>query len=258
MMQLIFIIMMMCACSSMNRNAIPLGSLRWVEQDQNRSVLLNSQDKVILGPGNIQLWGEYPYVYGDIRQNDHYSRFCIDLRTEKKLDAPDRLPIDTHAEQWIAFPSIRGQHGSLLLHEILRRSLKPGATGGIANRDFRIPHTALLWKPVQGGQSMIVNDSDQRVILGPGSISLWGKYPYIYGRMWINPRYIYFVLDVETNKLEQVPPPSDIFARYMLPGNSLSLLRWEMVMGDWAGAEHARSLLEEAMRPLPPGKDNNR
>ena len=248
----LFVAFFLFSCKGENAS-INLAQLKWIHRKANESVILSSENKLLVGPGNIQVWGEYPYLYGDILQEGKNSCFKIDLRTETaefdemyKLKKKYSFPL--HPEQFVTFQTLYGQHQSELLRKILKKSLQSDSFSGFDSKNTRIPYTALFWKQVNGGKSVII-DEQGRSLIGPGLIKLWGQYPYLYGRIWMKPQSKFFVLNVETKKVEEAPFPNELFQKYHLPDNLVDLLRWEEIMGDWPGSGHARTLLKEAMRP---------
>jgi len=49
----------------------------WSVVDGNVTVIKNDRGDIVLGPGWIELWGVYPWIYGYIKTNDNYHRFMI-------------------------------------------------------------------------------------------------------------------------------------------------------------------------------------
>lgn len=248
----LFVAFSLFSCKGENA-PINLAQLKWIHRKANESVILSSENKLLVGPGNIQVWGEYPYLYGDILQEGKYSCFMIDLRTETaefdemyKLKKKYSVPL--HPEQFVTFQTLCGQHQCDSLKKILRKLLKHDSLSSSDSKNSRIPNADLFWKPVKGGNSMIVDDQG-RSLIGPGLIKLWGQYPYLYGRIWMKPQSKFFVLNIETKKVEEAPFPYELFQKYHLPDNLVDLFRWEEIMGDWPGSGHARTLLKEAMAP---------
>ncbi len=181
------VVLFSCFSCKNENTSLDIGPLKWVLEGGNQSVILNSEGRILLGPGMIELWGEYPYIYGDVEQDNKYSCFLYDLRTKTLTRAPiyqlkEKYSISIYPEQFKTFQSLRGQHGSKLLYDILQQSIT-GKKVSIDRGKTLLPYTdRLTWKQAGHGESVILKDGEP--VLGPGHISLWGSYPYIYGKIF--------------------------------------------------------------------------
>lgn len=235
------------------KEEIKLQHLTWRRVDENRTALLDSKNDVLVGPGMIELWGQYPYLYGDLIQNDQYSNFLIDVRTEEKIEERSMTKResdyfrDTHSEQWVTFQSLRGQHGSERLYRILVESLS-GEQHDTYDQKVLIPHAENYeWQQFGNGKSIIVKDG--KPIVGPGIISLWGCYPFLYGEVVCGKEGFFFVLDVQTGTLEKDNHSSlNLFRRHGIHDSLNSLFRWEALSGTWHGSDVAWKLFCDSMK----------
>jgi hypothetical protein len=59
---------------------IKLSGIVWKYVKDNKSVLKTRDGRVLVGPGGITLWGNYPYLVGTVNTNGVVEKFVIDLR----------------------------------------------------------------------------------------------------------------------------------------------------------------------------------
>lgn len=50
------------------------------------SVVVNSDDKIIIGPGGIDLWAKYPWIYGCISNDNGLFYWAINMETKQVID----------------------------------------------------------------------------------------------------------------------------------------------------------------------------
>ena len=59
---------------------IKLPGIVWKYIKDNDSVIKTQDGRVLVGPGGIRLWGNYPYLVGTVNTNRVVEEFAIDLR----------------------------------------------------------------------------------------------------------------------------------------------------------------------------------
>ena len=63
-----------------NMESIDLDYIVWKITKYNDSVLKTRDGRVLIGPGSISLWGNYPYIAGYVNSNGNKKDFVIDVR----------------------------------------------------------------------------------------------------------------------------------------------------------------------------------
>jgi len=73
---------MLIAFGYHNATTIGLNGVTWkrIKINGHDEILKSPKGCVLVGPGNIHLWGKYPYLAGDILANGVVGYFIIDMR----------------------------------------------------------------------------------------------------------------------------------------------------------------------------------
>jgi hypothetical protein len=123
--------MVLCSCG-ICKNAVVLGDITWQYNGgvRSESVLIRA-NKIVLGPHNISLWGEYPYIAGDcVLPGPTTTYFVLDIRTEEVLyfkeydQIREKYPIHFDYRDFVTFQDLKGQWEKPEKLESLLRNLK--------------------------------------------------------------------------------------------------------------------------------------
>lgn len=126
-----FIIIFVCRFVS-NRNIITLNDITWefLGEKENLSII-RYHSKIIIGPANIQLWGQYPYLAGDcIFSGETVKYFIYDMKDEKityadhfsELENKYTLPFNE--KDFVTFQDLKGQWANPQKYNQLKYNLQ--------------------------------------------------------------------------------------------------------------------------------------
>ena len=124
-------------CSLFQRSIV-LGDVKWqCHGGKNSSSTLLLRNKKIIGPSNISLWGEYPYIVGDcVIQGPVTLYFIVDMKTgnieyHKDFDfIRQKYKINFDYQDFVTFQDLEGQWSKPEKLDTLRKKLRmktPGA-----------------------------------------------------------------------------------------------------------------------------------
>ena len=105
---LLFVIIWYNRYSLFNCSALDLSGIKWVNKSGNNTILFDLNGSKIV-EGNIELWADYPYLYGVVQSNNKISWFVYSVKTQKTIIG-DSL---SELEKKIIFPT---RSGSEKLH----------------------------------------------------------------------------------------------------------------------------------------------
>ena len=118
-------------CSLFQRTIV-LGDIKWqYHGGKNGSSTLLLRNKKIIGPSNISLWGEYPYIAGDcVVQGPATLYFILDIKTgnieyHKDFDfIRQKYKIRFDYRDFVTFQDLKGQWSKPEKLDILREKLR--------------------------------------------------------------------------------------------------------------------------------------
>ena len=106
----------LAGCSFFQRSIV-FGDIKWqYHGGKNSSSTLLLRNKKIIGPYNISLWGEYPYIVGDcVIQGVATLYFIIDIKTgdieyHKDFDSiRQKYKVNFDYRDFVTFQDLQGQ-----------------------------------------------------------------------------------------------------------------------------------------------------
>lgn len=115
-----------------NRNIMTLNDITWefLGGKENLSII-RYHSKIIIGPANIQLWGQYPYLAGDCIFSGKTVRYFIyDMKGEKityadyfgELENKYTLPFSE--KDFVTFQDLKGQWANPQKYNLLECKLQ--------------------------------------------------------------------------------------------------------------------------------------
>lgn len=110
----------------------------------------------------------------------------------------------------------------------------------------KIDFGKIFWRQIAGNSSEILA-SNGKTLVGPGSITLWGKPPYAYGDIVLIDNSIsYFIIDLRDCKVTYYKDFYEMKAQYNLNVFPNKFVSFQDLVGQWsskAKLEELRSLL---------------
>ena len=127
----VFFLTILVGCSLFQRTIV-LGDIKWqYHGGKNSSSTLLLRNKKIIGPSNISLWGEYPYIAGDcVIQGPVTLYFIVDIKTGNVEYHKDfgsirqKYKINFDYQDFVTFQDLQGQWSKPEKLDILRKKLR--------------------------------------------------------------------------------------------------------------------------------------
>ena len=113
------------------QKSVVLGDIKWqYHGGKSSSSTLLLRNKKIIGPYNISLWGEYPYIVGDcVLQGPTTIYFVIDIKTgnieyHKDFDSiRKKYKVNFDYRDFVTFQDLQGQWAKPEKLDTLRKKL---------------------------------------------------------------------------------------------------------------------------------------